>query len=69
MILLARLIVLVVLAYSGLAKLGSARVRVAASDENSYTLALGTWRAFGGAKAAVAQVNAHAYECGGPRAA
>ena len=32
MILLARLIVLVVLAYSGLAKLGSARVRVAASD-------------------------------------
>ena len=41
------------------------RVRVAASDENSYDLALSTWRAFPAAsRKAVGQINVHGYQEG-----
>jgi galactan endo-1,6-beta-galactosidase len=43
-------------------------VKIAASDENSYTLAIGTWNAFDSAtKATVDQVNVHGYEYGNGR--
>eukprot|EP00466_Bigelowiella_natans_P017709 jgi/Bigna1/90057/estExt_fgenesh1_pg.C_610056 len=43
-------------------------IRVSASDENSYTLALKTWKSFSkDTKAAVAQVNVHGYEQAGGR--
>ena len=44
-------------------RLGLQQVRVSASDENSYDLALSTWRSFPAqAKAAVGQINVHGYQ-------